>query len=240
MNRIIKVYLKNVFKQKGFYICLAINTIISSILPFILGELTGFGESVSVSSEVLSALASGVGIVETIFITIFVCNDFSEGTTKNFIARGYTRRQLLIGKFIVSVLATLVFLLAYIAGIFIFYGKNGISFDSSIILYIIGSLAALVANVGLYVVISNTVEKIGIAITANLLLPNVVNLLFPAINLIAKTKIDFSKYWITGLTNLMSNTPTVKEMLLVVGLSIVYLVLLFELSNFIIKKKEIK
>ena len=240
MNRIIKVYLKNVFTQKGFYICLLINTILSVALPFMLGALTQTGEKMTVASVVLTALSSGEGIIETIFITIFVCNDFSEGATKNFIARGYTRRQLLTAKFFVSVISTMVFLLVNIVGTFVFYSKNGMGFDSSIILYVIGSLAVLFANVGLYVVISNTVEKLGIAIAINLILPNVVSLLFPAISAITKSDVNFSNYWISGLTGLMSYTPTIKEMLLVVGLSFAYLIILFEISNYIIKKKEVK
>ena len=92
----------------------------------------------------------------------------------------------------------------------------------------------------MYVVISNTVEKLGIAIATNLILPNVVNMIFPLISLAAKTDIDYSKDWITGLTELMSNTPSFKEMLWVVAISLVYLVILFEVSNFIIKKKEVK
>ncbi len=240
MNRIIKVYLKNVFTQKGFYICLFISSLLSLVFPFMLNVFSKTVNDIKVSSEIITALTGGVGIVETIFITIFVCNDFQEGATKNFISRGYTRRQLLTAKFLVSLIATLAFLLVNIVGIFVLYGKNGINFDNSIILYTIASLAALVVNVGLYVVISNTAEKLGIAIAINLLLPNVVGLLFLAISAAIKTDIILSNYWITGLTSLLSEPPVFNEMLLVVGLSLAYLVLLFEISNFIIKRKEVK
>ncbi len=240
MNRIIKVYLKNVFKQKGFYICLAISFMISIIIPFIFTiVMKSYGE-VKVSNEIIGTLIGGVGIIETIFITIFVCSDFSEGATKNYIARGYTRRQVLNAKFIVSIIAVLAFMLSYIVGIFILYAKNGLSFDKTIIYYIIACLASLIANVGLYVVISNTAEKLGTAIAINLILPRAVSLISPLIGLISKSKINFSNYWITGLNNLLSETPTLKETLIVVSFSIVYLVLLFEISNLIIKKKEIK
>ena len=240
MNRIIKVYLKNVFNQKGFYICLIVTFIMNVLLPFIIGSFTDIITNGTVSGEVVSILSGGVGIIETIFITIFVCNDFSEGAAKNFISRGYTRRQILYAKFIVSLIAVLAFLLACILGIFIFYSKNGIGFDKSSILYLIGCLAVIVANVGLYVVISNTVEKLGLAIAINLILPNVVGLIFSTINIMTKSDIDYSNYWISELTGLMSKNTTFNEMILVVGLSFAYLVLLFEISNFIIKKKEVK
>ena len=64
--------------------------------------------------------------------------------------------------------------------------------------------------------------------------------MFPAISAITKSDVNFSNYWISGLTGLMSYTPTIKEMLLVVGLSFAYLIILFEISNYIIKKKEVK
>ena len=130
---------------------------------------------------------------------------------------------------------------AYIIGEFIFFSKNGLGFDKSIVLYVIGSLFAIAAtNVGLYVVISNTAEKIGAAMAINLILPNFIGMVFPIISVITKTKIDYSNYWIGGLTGFMSTTPNLNQTLLVVGLSLLYLVILFEINNLIIKKKEIK
>ena len=78
------------------------------------------------------------------------------------------------------------------------------------------------------------------AIAINLVLPNILGLVFPAIKLITKSAVDFFKYWISNLTELMSKTPKVNEVLLVVVLALAYLVLLFEISNYIIKKKEVK
>lgn len=240
MNRIIRVYLRNVFKQKAFYICLAISFLIGIFIPYIGGLFIDIFGKETVAAKVISSLGSGVGIVETIFITIFVCSDFTEGATKNYIARGYTRRQVLNSKYIVSLIAMLAFMATYILGDFIFYSKNGLGFDKSIGLYVIGSIFAIAANVGLYVVISNTVEKIGAAMAINLILPNFIGIIFPIITLITKSKIDYAYYWIGGLTGLMSNTPNLNQTLLVVGLSILYLIILFEISNYIIKKKEIK
>ena len=45
---------------------------------------------------------SEVSIIGMLFITIFCTFDFSEGTTKNIIGRGYSRIKLLISKYIGS------------------------------------------------------------------------------------------------------------------------------------------
>lgn len=240
MSRIIRVYLRNVFKQKAFYISLVISFLLNVLIPFIVGLFVDFIGNETVATEVISALISGIGIVETIYITMFVCSDFTEGATKNYIGRGYTRRQVLNAKYIVSLIAILAFLATYIIGDFICFSKNGLGFDKSIGLLVIGTLFTLAANVGLYVVIANTTEKIGAAMAINLILPNVIGMIFPAITIITKSKVDYSKYWISGLNNIMSKTPNLNQTLLVVGLSILYLIVLFEISNLIIKKKEIK
>ena len=147
MNRIIKVYLKNIFTQKAFYVCLGINCLLI-LIGFI---STFFIKSNVVHTawrEMLGIFTSGVDVVMIIFITLFVCSDFTDGAAKNYIARGYTRRQLLTSKFIVSIIAIAVFYVVEALFAFALYAKNGIGFEAGNLLYILGLLAASVATVG--------------------------------------------------------------------------------------------
>ena len=113
-------------------------------------------------------------------------------------------------------------------------------FEAGNLLYILGSLMTSVATIGLYVIIANTAEKLGPAMMINIILPTVVGLVTPLLTKLFKLSFDLSNYWVTGLTGLMSKVPTTSELLQVFGISIVYLIILFELSNFIIKRKEVK
>ena len=239
MNRITKVYLKNIFTQKGIYICIGISALIGIIIPFITEFFVKTDAVKTAGSEVISVFTSGVGLLQVIYITLFVCSDFTDGAAKNYIARGYTRRQILFSKFIASLIAVAAFYIfeAFLA--FVLYAKNGIGFEAGNLLYILGSLTTSVAVVGLYVIIANTAEKLGTAIVINIMLPNVIGLLLPLANKLFDG-VKLENYWIANLTELMSKAPTVTELIEVVGIAIVYLIILFEVSNYIIKKKEVK
>ena len=237
MNRIIKVYLKNIFTQKAFYVCLGINCILI-LIGFITTFFIKSNEVHTAWKEMLEIFTGGVDVAMIIFITLFVCSDFTDGAAKNYIARGYTRRQLLTSKFIVSLIAIAVFYVVEALFAFALYAKNGIGFEAGNLLYILGLLVASVATVGLFVVIANTVEKLGTAMMINIILPTMTGMLFPLLSKLIN--FDISSYWITGLPGLMSNVPTIGEFFLVIGIALVYLILLFELSNYIIKKKEVK
>ena len=238
MNRIIKVYLKNIFTQKAFYVCLGISCLLGIIIPFVTTFFIKSKEIHTAGSEMLSVFTGGVDVVMIIFITLFVCADFTDGAAKNYIARGYTRRQILTSKFIVSLIAVGAFYLIEAFLAFVLYAKNGIGFEAGNLLYILGSLAASVSVVGLYVVIANTVEKLGTAMMINIILPTVIGMIFPLLSKLVD--FDMGNYWITGLPGLMSKVPTIGEFLMVIGLAFAYLVVVFEISNYIIKKKEVK
>ena len=237
MNRIIKVYLKNIFTQKAFYVCLGINCLV-----ILIGFITTFFVKSDVvhtaGSEIVSVLTSGIDIIITVFITLFVCSDYTDGAAKNYISRGYTRRQILTSKFIVSLIAVGVFYLAEAFLAFVLYAKNGLGFEPGSLLQVLGSFAAATATTGLYVVLANTIEKLGTAMMINIILPTTIGIVFPLLSKLVN--FDISKYWVTGLPDLMSDVPTISEFLLVLGISLAYLVVLFEVSNYIIKKKEVK
>ena len=58
---------------------------------------------------------------------------------------------------------------------------------------------------------------------------------------ILKLNFPISIYWITQLYTLIPEEGAqIIDLIKVIGLTILYLILLFELSNFIIKRKEVK
>lgn len=240
MNKIIKVFLKNLFTQKGFYICILIAFVLDVFIPFFSNIVLKSGQPITSSSQICSLFGSGVGIIQTIFITLFVCADFTDGAAKNYIARGYTRREILTSKFIVTLIGISVFYLVEVLGAFILFSKNGLNFTSSDFMYILGCIACIIATTGLYVVIANTVEKLGTAMMINIILPSVIVLALPILDSVLKLNGNLISYWVSNLTMLMSKAPTGKELFSVIGMSIIYLVILFEFSNFIIKRKEVK
>lgn len=237
MGRLLKVYFMNIFKSKGYYICLLINILLSIVLPYIANIVTK-APSTTVAKEIVGIL--GVGIVEVIYITIFVCSDFTDGAAKNFISRGYTRRQLLYVKFIASLIAVYVFFIVQAGLLFAIY-HNSLGFDNSTIIYIVGALISTMAAVGFYVIVANTAEKLGLAIAINIVFFSLVPSLILLLMVILKTDINLSQYWVTTLISLVpSEGAKMMDLLKLSGITLLYLVILFELSNYIIKKKEVK
>ena len=102
MNKLIKLQLRNVFHNKLFYVCLGLMLASTSLLKFLTSSNM---QTIKVFPEIINFLSSEVGIISTIFIALFCCFDFNEGTTKNIISRGYNRNQFLFSKYIVSLLS---------------------------------------------------------------------------------------------------------------------------------------
>ena len=238
MNRLLKVYLLNIFKQKGFYICLFINLLFTVLLPYV-AELFVKSAAIPVADRIIQLV--DVGLIAMIYITIFVCSDYTDGAAKNFISRGYTRRQVLYAKFIASLIAVFSFFALNAIVTFAVFFDNGMKFDKSKIIILIGSLIASVAAIGFYVITSNTIEKLSTAITVNVIVYSLVPAAFLLIMTISKIDFDISNYWITGISGLIpKENAGITDLLKVIGITTGYLVLLFELSNYIIKKKEVK
>ena len=238
MKRVLRVYLQNIFKQKTYYICAGISILIGVVLPFVLSLFIKSEEAMTFGSRLVSSFKLDIVII--IFITLFTCSDFTDGTSKNFIARGYTRRQLLYGKYFACLIAVGVFFVACALLTFVFFAKDGISFGKSDFLMIIAALVTATASIGLYVIMANTAEKVSTGMMINILLYSFAGLLFTGIESLLKLDFSLSNYWVSGLNGLMPENAGFTDLLLVVGVALVYLVLLFELSNFIIKKKEVK
>ena len=238
MGRVLKVYLQNIFKQKTYYICAGISLLIGIILPFFLTMFMKGVDETTLADKIVDSFK--IDILLVIFITLFTCSDFTDGTSKNFIARGYTRRQLLYGKYFASLIAVFIYFIVGAILNFIFFAKDGISFSSSDFLMILAALVTVLASVGLYVIVANTSEKVSAGITINIILFSFAGLLFTGIQSLLKLNVNIANYWIPNLNQLMPKNAGMVDLLIVVGISIAYLVALFEISNFIIKKKEVK
>lgn len=238
MKRLLKVYLLNIFKQKGFYICLAIDVVISVLIGIISSKVS-HDTTTTIASQLPSVFT--VSIVPTIFITLFVCSDYTDGATKNFIARGYTRRQLLLGKYFAVLIALLVWFLVEALVVIIGYAPNGFGFDNTFVILLIGYIMASIAGAGFFVITSNTLEKVSLALTVNMLVSSFIPIIATILIATLKINFDIQAYWVTTLGALLpEKNAGIMDLVKITALSLGYLVLLFELSNVIIKRKEVK
>ena len=238
MKRLLKVFLQNIFKQKGFYVCLGISVAIGLIIPFILGLFIKSNDlNMAFSQRLIDCFK--LDIILVIFISLFVCSDFTDGTAKNYIARGYTRRQILYAKYIAILISIFIYFIACMLLTFALYAKDGVNLTSTNILVLVGTCIATMAMAGLYVVIANTAEKLSAGMTFNIIIYSFAGLAFTGIGALLKVK-DLENYWLPNIANTMPKNAGIVDLLFVIGIAAIYLVVLFELSNFIIRRKEVK
>ena len=238
MKKLIKLHLRNIYHNKLFYVCLGISIFMSTIMTVIFSMITKSTNQTTVFSEFKSFLSSEVGLISMLFITLFCTFDFTEGTTKNIIARGYSKTKLLLSKYIASLIGLFSMYAIMFLVIFIFFIKNGLGFESNIPLILIFTLFKVTAYTVLYGTISFVLEKNSSAIIANLFLPNIINLILS----IADSNLDIkiSKYWIENIGSKFINTPTLSNISSPLIIYTIYIVFFVFIGYRIVKEKEIK
>ena len=135
MKNLIKLQFRNLFHNKLFYVCLII-TLLSPILDFIaeivIPNIPSLAENIlkdgikytKVFPEFIDFLSGGIGLIGKIFIALFCCFDFTEGTTKNIIARGYSKTQFLLSKYITTTIGLFIMYIITFFLTFILFIKN--------------------------------------------------------------------------------------------------------------------
>lgn len=238
MSKLIKFQLRNVFKQKSFYICMILTLLMITVFTFP-NSLTAKDKSAYMfMPQLIAFLKSEPAMFTAIFISLFVCFDFSEGTVKNIIGRGYTKNEYFISKLISSVISVIIMFIIISVVIFALYIKNGIGYDGNYIYDIFGRIFLLVAAITLYSTFAFIFEKSGIAIIINLFVPVFIPLLFALID--SKLKTNISSIWIDSILNPLSKNPNFINVLESLGLTIVYIAVFYIVGSLLIKKKEIK
>lgn len=276
MGNMLKFECRRLFKKPSFYVCLGLCAafIILNIvvMRIAFNEALRYYDSMSnfkerfaedFSPHMLVLNNVGVSMMSTImaiFMGIFVCEDRVKGTIKNIYARGYSRTDVFLAKFIVAnITAILIFaaitLVAYISGLVMFATKpfevtplkvNGVW------LLVLGKLVAVLGVTALYFMLSELIGTTGFSIAANIFLPSIASaVLSIGLELIFffATNGDFDyatvakiiEYWIyylvsTGFTQEMKVEDYVGHLCASGG----YVILFGFLSWLIARKKQVK
>mgnify|MGYP006972523160 CR=1 FL=1 len=144
-NRLIKFQVRNMFKQKSSYVCLCLLILMGPMLTFIGAFNTSNYENIKVMPQMVSLISEEISLLSTIFIALFCCLNFNEVTTKNIIGRGYSRTQVLLSKYIVSLIGLFSFYIISFIVIFCLFGINGLGFENVMLYSIINSIFRMIA-----------------------------------------------------------------------------------------------
>lgn len=238
MVDLIKFNIRNIFHQKLFYVCLILSLIMNPILSFVFDIILKSTENLTVMKNVISFMGSAVDIVMVIFIVLSSCFDFNEGTLKNVMSRGFTKKDYLLSKYIATLIGVFAIVLANIFLIFILFIKNGLGLQSNMILVLINSIISIIAITIFYTSLAIILEKNSTVIVGALLFPTVINMILNVIS----TKIDYniSRFWIENASEDFLTNQSLKNFGISFVIYLVYIIASYLICYELFKKKEIK
>ena len=223
MNRLLKFEFRKLFRQKSFYICGAVMIGLILLSAFTMNLLLDMSQSMMESSDGVSVAITGndygvsglymlatalsnsnFSIVFAIFASLFVCSDYTNGTLKNVIARGYGRVPIYASKYIVSLIAATIYtIFCWIAGFLsgtAFWGVGSLLENDtawSFISILLLQLLAVYAYTSMFFLISALLKKTGGAIAVGIVAPLVIIMIISMIDaLLHNESFSILDYWL--------------------------------------------
>ena len=199
MKELLSFEFRKLWRSKSFWIC-SIVMVVLKIAGIVITAASQnmlkslYGDQANMISDADLALFNSSGIKElvsassgsnmtilfAIFVTLFICTDFTEGTIKNILSRGFSRQQVYAAKSITIIAGGLLFsllsmLIGFTGGSIAFGVGNG--FNGTLIVTLLIQLLALIAYIMMNVLLAVLFTKAGGAMTLGIIIPMVVPLL---------------------------------------------------------------
>ena len=214
MYHLLKLEFHRLFRSKTFYICLAASlfmvfvSVLTNKLLFAAIDTDELGEAFGMAFEAPTALSTFKGfgtaylsMILAVFITLFVTEDYSSNTIKNIYAKGYSRDLVFFAKFLSSLAASLIFIVAsailsLILGKAFFgeFGEAGHFFAGSVV----ATFFVLIAYHTVFFFIAICMRKLGGALSISLVGPTALGLILSLISAATSSKVDLTQYWLDG------------------------------------------
>ncbi len=260
MLKLLRADFYRLFRSKSFYICTLV-AIALSLMDLWISYVAykTMPEQKEVFAAILpdsgidfgiKVLANGnVEMLLSIIIAIFITAEFSHGTMKNVVSKGYSKIKIYFSKYITMLTATyIVLFLGMIIGTInatFTSGKLG-DFNAENVAWIFKSLGIEIvlnaAFVAILVLVSMIVRNLGGVIAINILgVMTVMPLIFMLLQYIAKGKIKFTEYDLfTNITTSIAKGTQTSDLLRAVIVGCIYFILMTGIGIFAFKKSDIK
>ncbi len=179
-------------------------------------EDLGLTLNYDMTSSLLQAAYNGsFSMIAGVVIAIFVCLDYSQGTIKTVIAKGYSRTKVYFAKLIgCSAISVFMYICALLFGwLFgiMFFGFTPP--DNAKWLAVLGvQFVSVIALSAFSFFLSAVLRKVAPAIVLILVIPIVIELILIVIDLFAETHI--SDYWISTVFNSLTSSDISTERIL--------------------------
>ena len=226
MLKLIKFEFRKVFRSKYLYIIFGIGLFITLVtIPMIWlanSVLAEIGEPTVPYSGYYAgktALTSCFALMTGIFIGIYACEDFAQGTNKSIIGKGYNRLALFYSKYLVSLILlvgyAIILVLASLGLGYAIYGDGGMSVDDNVAVIFLGQLLCVIAYHAFFFAVSYSIGKTAAAIAINIVVPAVLEVIIAIIDVLINSE-DFllQNFVIDGALANLSSTFTNTDILL--------------------------
>ncbi|NLC19199.1 MAG: ABC transporter permease subunit [Clostridiales bacterium] len=256
MVNLLKADFFRLFKGKSLYICALVWAGIF-VLQCILLDFSyrvSVNMDISISYPIPDALSYGItaflgnNTIIAIFVAIFAVSEFTHGTMKNLVSKGFSKVYIFLSKFIVlTVAAYFIIFVTFIAGTacaWIFSKELG-SLSGEFGKYLWGTIGIelylRIALTALLLMVSMSIKNMAGAITINILGLSFGGMLFTLLEYLVNNKIKFTNYSLSYNIAFYSNQgATGGDYVRTLIVGAVYLAISLALGIFIFKKSDVK
>lgn len=252
MGKLLKFEFRRLFQMASFYIFIGLIAVVNFM--FISSQGIAYRNNMTITrADIFSDVfqSTFVVLLFAIFIPIYVCRNFSEGTIKNICAKGYSRTQLFFTQLIVALVAAAAFcVVAVFTNVIlcvIYIPETGDM--KTAVLSVVLQSAVLIAYACIFLSLSCSLEKTGGAIAVNIVFYAMGGYVFLIIDSILYNYVtkgtsmrDFqlSNFWIGAIYDkcryiqLSDNIVTTA-----IVFSVVYAAIFIAIGFFVSRKKEL-
>ena len=261
MVNLLKFEFRNLLRNKAIYICGVIVIAFIALSIFTTWKIEksfniGASEDDSIIIEeddtdytgrslLMSALGdSGLPTIIAIFVTIFICNDFTEGTIKHIISKGNSRASVYCSKFLASfvaitVISILSMLTAFVMGSVLW--KVGATVTMHQIVVLLVQMLCIYSYFTIFFVFSFLIRKKSTAIAIGIVFPMIISIVLSIADTMIKNKNTTlpSDLWIPNILSNISSEVVKNTTLIQASITaITYFILFFALGYIASRKIE--
>lgn len=246
MGKLLKFELRKIFRGKILYICTAVSVLLVLIVALTSKFLASETEVTLTTASLLKGCLSDMNVLllSAIFISVYICEDFSLGTIKNIYGKGYTRNQLYFSKYIVSLISTLIMSVACLVICYLFgvIFCHDATIGKNVIISLLLQLLLVISYSSLYYFVSMSIGKLGICLAINIIAPTFLSLFLTLIDGLTKwEKFHFTDYWLTNMFSAIKVSDVQSKYLWIAFIGgLIYIAITVVAGFFINRRREVK
>lgn len=200
---------------------------------------TNLWEYVNIALSDLNVL-----FIAAVMVSIFVGSEYTMGTLKNAVSRGYSRSMLYGSKLMVSAAATVWVVLVYVLGGLVpgmvMFGFSGELSAGTILLILAAYLVQFLAAVSFYMMLTVLCRRTGYAVAFSMIVPLLMSALINVVKIGNKDFDRAARFWLFECIGQTQTLCTEGSAFLPFAVALIYLVLCTAVGLLVFRRQEIK